>query len=71
MYFPNVSFGSNITVSKELFVTSKVVKFHTNLSFSIIVFCAFLSNILTIVNPEILSMKDAPIFSNICSFGSK
>ena len=52
---PNISFGLSITVSKPLFVTSNITKFHVNLSFSIIVFCAFLSNILTITNPEISS----------------
>ena len=42
-----------------------------NLSFSISVFCAFLSNILTMANPEILSMKGASTFINLCSFGFK
>ena len=46
---PNISFGSNITVSEELLVTSKVARFHTNLNFKIIIFSAFL----TTLNPEI------------------
>ena len=36
---------------------------------SIILFCAFLPNILTTANPEISSTKDASIFINLCSFG--
>ena len=44
------------------------IKFHVNLSFSIIVFCAFLSNILTVANPEILPTNGASIIINICSF---
>ena len=59
----------NTSVSKELFVTSKVARFCTNLSFNIIVFQAFLSNTLAINNPEISSMKGASIFMNHCSFG--
>ena len=66
---PNISFGSNITISNPLFVTSNITKFHVNLSFNIIVFCAFLSNILTIANPEISSTNGASIFINFCSFG--
>ena len=53
----------------KLFVTSNTAKFHVNLSFSIIVFCTFLSNILAITNLEISSTNGAPIFINICSFG--
>ena len=66
---PNISFGSNITISKPLFVTSNIAKFHVNLSFNIIVFCAFPSNILTITNPEISSTYGASVFINFCSFG--
>ena len=58
-------------VSKELLVTSNVAKFDTNLSFNIIVFSAFLSNILTIANPEISSTKGASIFISLCSSGFK
>ena len=65
---PNMSFRLNITISKPLFITSSIAKFHANLSFSIIVFCAFLSNILAIANPEIDSTNDASIFINFCSF---
>ena len=50
---PIISFGSNITVSKPLFVTLDIAKFHENFSFNIIVFCAFISNTLIIANPEI------------------
>ena len=40
-----------------------------NLCFSITVFCALLSNILTIVHPEIYPMKGVSIFILLCSFG--
>ena len=61
--------GSNITISKPPFVTSNIANFHVNLSFNIIVFCTFLSNILTIANPEISPTNGASIFINFCSFG--
>ena len=48
---------------------SKVAKFCINLSFNIIVFIDFLSNILTIANPEMSPIKGASIFINHCSFG--
>ena len=41
------------------------------MSFNIIVFCTFLSNILTIANLEISSTNGASIFTNFCSFGFK
>ena len=66
--FLTFSFGSNFTVSLQLFVTSNIAKFHVNLSISISVFCTFLSNILTITNPEISSTNGASIFINFCSF---
>ena len=68
---PNISFGLHITISKPLFVTSNIAEFHVNLCFRFIVFCAFLSNILTIANPEISSTNGASIFINFCSFGFK
>ena len=52
-----MSFGLNVTTSKPVFVTSNIAKFWVNLSFSIIVFCAFLSNTLNIAKPEISSTK--------------
>ena len=61
----DISFGSNITVSKSQFVTSNITKFHVNLSFSIIVLCAFLSMAI----PEVSSTNGASIFINFCSFG--
>ena len=48
---------------------SNVGLFLMNLSFIIIVLCAFWSNILTIVDPESSSMKGASIFINLCSLG--
>ena len=65
---PNRSLGLNASLSTPLFITSNIAKFHVNLSFSIIVFCAFLSYILTIVNPEISSTYGASIFINFYSF---
>ena len=44
-------------------------KFHINFIIGIIVFFAFLSNILIIANPEISSMNGASTFINVCSFG--
>ena len=55
-------------MSKELLVTSKT-RFYTNLSFNIIIFWAFLSNIFTIANPLISFTRDTSIFVNHCSFG--
>ena len=46
---PIIPFGLNITVSPPLFVTSSIAKFHVNFSFSIMAFCAFLSNTLTLI----------------------
>ena len=66
---PSMSFGSNTTISKPLFITSNMAKFHVNLSFIIIVFCAFLSNILTIANSEISAATGASTFIYFCSFG--
>ena len=65
---PNISFGSNIIVSKPVFVMSNVAKFHANVNLSIIVLCVFLSSTLIMANPEISSMNGASTFINLCSF---
>ena len=64
-----MSFGSNISVSKLLFVTYSVAKFCTNFSLSIIVLCTFLSNNLITANPDISSMNGAFTFIYFCSLG--
>ena len=61
--------GLNITVSKELFVTSKVAEFLTNVTYTISVFCYFLSYILTVNNSYISSLNYAFIFITLCSLG--
>ena len=74
-----MSFGSNINVSKPLFVMYKIARFHVNFNLSIIEFCAFLSKTLIITNPDISSMNGVSTFINfysigfktICSFGKK
>ena len=48
---------------------SSVAKFHANFSFSIIVFCKFLSNILIMANPDMSSINDASTFINLYSLG--
>ena len=58
-----------MTVSEALFITSNITRFHINLSFTIIVFCAVLSNTLIIAKPEILFTNGVPIFINFFSFG--
>ena len=65
---PNISFGSNITFLKQLFITPSIARLHVNFNLSIIVFCAFLSNTLIIANPEISSTSGASTFINFCSF---
>ena len=68
---PIISFGSNITVSKPLFVTFSIAKSHVNFGLNIIVFHAFLSNTLIIANPKISSTGGTSTFINFCSFGFK
>ena len=66
---PDMSFGLSTTISKPLFVTSNMAKFCIHFNFTIIVFCVFLSNILTIAKPEISSTNGASILINYCPFG--
>ena len=66
---PNICFGTNITVSCVIFVTSSHAQFLTNFSFNTTVHCSLLSNIFTITRPEISSTNGASIFMNFLSLG--
>ena len=65
---PNISFGSNMIVSKPLFIMSNVAKFCMNFNFSIIMLCVFLSSTLIMANSEIPSINGASTFIYLCSF---
>ena len=66
---PKICFGSNITISCVLFVTSNDVLFLMNFNFNNTVHCSLLSYIFTMVRPEISSTNGASIFMNFLSFG--
>ena len=56
-------------VSKPLLAMSYIAEFHLNFSFNNMVLCVVPSNILTIANPDISSIKGALTSINFCSFG--
>ena len=58
-------------VSVSLFTIFNTAVFHVNFSFINNVLWVPLSNILTIANPEILSVNGAFTFINFCSLGFK
>ena len=66
---PNICFGSNITVSCVLFVTSNDAQFLINFNFNTTVHCSLLSNTFAIAKPEISSTNGTSIFMNFLSFG--
>ena len=66
---PNICFGSNITVSCVLFVTSNDALFLTNFNFNTTVHCSLVSNIFTMARPEISSTNGASICINFLHFG--
>ena len=63
MCHTSISFVSNITVSKPLFVTSSIATFH------VCHISTFLSNTFISTKPEISSMNGASTFISLCSFG--
>ena len=65
----NIYFGLNITFPKEMFVTSNIEEFSTNLILTSEVLFAFLCNILSWNNPDISFLNGATILTNLCALG--
>ena len=66
---PNICYGSNITVSCMLLVTSSDAQFLVNFNLNTTVHCSMLSSIFTIGRPEISSTNSASVYMNFLSFG--